>query len=57
MQLELTDEERGLLGEVLRNVLSDLSVEIADTDRKAFRDQLKTRRAAIEKLLAAIRAQ
>ena len=52
MRLELTEQERAVLEEVLESWLSDLSVEIADTDRKDFRDGLKATRATIEAVLA-----
>ncbi len=43
-QLSLTDGQRAALAEVLDRVLSDLSVEIANTDMKSFRDDLKEKR-------------
>lgn len=55
IQLDLSAEERGLLIEILDNALSDLRMEIADTDRKDFRDMLKDRKAVIDKALNALR--
>ena len=42
--LELNSYEVAALRELLDRVLGDLSVEIADTDLKAFRDDLKEKR-------------
>ena len=41
MQLEITDEEAAALRTALESYLSDLRVEIGDTDRLAFRERLK----------------
>jgi len=53
-QITLTDEEAGRLKEILGSLLSDLRMEIADTDRKEYRDELKNDedfiRAITEKL-------
>jgi hypothetical protein len=50
--LELSQEQRDALRETLRLVLSDLSVEIADTDLKSFRDNLKDRRDHLNEIMA-----
>ncbi len=44
VRLELTEDQAETLREVLDHVLSELRMEIADTDRKTFRDHLKTRK-------------
>jgi len=51
IQLKLTPDEAKMLGEILRSYLSDLRSEIADTERKAFRESLKAQEALINKLL------
>ena len=51
--ISLNDEQASALGELLDRVLGDMSVEIADTDLKSFRDDLKGRREQLQ----AIRAQ
>lgn len=51
IDLDLTNEEREILREVLSSCLSDLRMEIADTDRQDFRDMLKARKAVIAKVL------
>ena len=54
VQLDLDEEERAILVTVLESYLSDLRMEIAHTDRMAFRDMLKQRKEVILKALAAI---
>ncbi|HKY60066.1 MAG TPA: hypothetical protein VJP59_03555 [Gemmatimonadota bacterium] len=54
IELDLDERERETLGTVLRSYLSDLRMEIADTDRQEFRDMLKERKVVIGKVLAAI---
>ncbi|WP_432822306.1 hypothetical protein [Trichloromonas sp.] len=46
-QLELTEQQQQVLGEVLEITLSDLSMEISHTDQKDYRDRLKQRREAL----------
>jgi len=52
VQIELSPEEATILRTTLESYLSDLQMEIADTDSQEFRDQLKKRQAFLEKLLA-----
>lgn len=54
--LDLTDSERTILVEALESYLSDLRMEIADTDRMDFREGLKNRKAALMKTLEQLRA-
>ena len=54
MEIELDDEERRVLREILENDLSDLRMEMADTDRKDFRDMLARRRAVLGKVIEAL---
>jgi hypothetical protein len=51
MTLELTDEQVAALGELLREVLGDLSSEIAATDNPTYRDGLRSRRLSLEGVL------
>lgn len=53
-QLDLTDDQATCLREVLEGYLSDLSAEIAQTDRKDFRDGLKETKRTLETILAAL---
>ena len=55
--LDLGPEEAEVLREVLDSYLSDLRMEMADTDRKDFRDRLKERRNVIEKTITALTGQ
>ncbi len=56
IQLELSDSEKNHLIEALESYLSDLRYEIADTDSLDFREKLKEKKAALEKVLAALKA-
>jgi hypothetical protein len=56
ISLELSNEESEILVDVLTGHLSDLRMEIADTDNKDFREQLKQRKAVIEKAIAGLQA-
>ena len=57
IQLDLTEHERLELKEVLESSLSDLRMEIAKTDRQAFRDQLKIRKGVLVKVIESLGAQ
>jgi len=54
MQFELTPEEIEMLNEILTSYLSDLRMEIADTDSKDFRDELKKKEVLLKRLIADI---
>ena len=56
ISFDLTKDEREILISVLENVLSDLRMEIADTDRMAFRDMLKERKQVLRKVLEVLRS-
>lgn len=56
VELDLTEEERQILLDVLQSYLSDLRMEIADTDRMDFRDMLKDRKAVVQKALDSLGA-
>ena len=51
VQLVLTAEESALLSEILTSYLSDLRMEIADTEAKDFREALKQREVFLTRLL------
>ena len=53
--LELTEQQQQILGEVLEITLSDLSMEISDTDQKDYRDGLKQRREALNAIVEALK--
>ena len=54
LQLDVNDDEKTILKEVLESYLSDLRMEIADTDRMEFRDMLKERKAVLIKVIEAL---
>lgn len=54
IQVVLSEEERGILGEILESDLSDLRMEIANTDSMDFREMLKTRKEVLKKVLQAL---
>ena len=54
IQLDLSNEERLVLLEMLETDLSDLRMEIADTDRQEFREMLKGRKAILAKTIEAL---
>lgn len=54
MRVDLTGEEREILRTVLESYLSDLRMEIANTDSKDFREMLKQRKAVLRKVMDAI---
>ncbi len=55
IRLDISHEDAVELAEVLQSALSDLRFEIADTDRMAFREMLKRRKALLEQVLETIR--
>jgi hypothetical protein len=49
--LNFTQEELDMLQSILKSYLSDLRMEIADTDKKDFRDELKKQEKFLTELL------
>lgn len=56
VELNLTTEEQDIVRDALGQVLAELRMEIADTDRMDFREMLKRRKAALQKVLDAFPA-
>lgn len=54
IQLDLTSEELGMLKAVLQSYISDLRMEIADTDSLDFRNQLKAKEQVLTKVMERI---
>ena len=52
MQLDLSDDDAGLLREILQSAIGDLSPEIADTDNPTYRRDLKGRRERLRAVLS-----
>lgn len=55
ISLDLNSDEQQILVEVLENYISDLTMEISDTDRLEFREMLKSRRRAVVKVINTLR--
>ncbi|MBI4446742.1 MAG: hypothetical protein HY645_12630 [Acidobacteria bacterium] len=55
--LELTQAEVETLKDILQGYLSDLRMEIADTDRMDFREGLKKRELLVKDLLQRLDAK
>ena len=51
IQLDLTKDEKAILAEILENDLSDLRMEITDTDSLDFREMLKKQKEVLKKVL------
>lgn len=54
VQLELTEDDRLILLQVLESCISDLRVEIAGTDNFNYKDMLKQRKEILIKLERAL---
>ena len=52
--LELNDEEHRILQEVLESDLSDLRMEISETDSRTFKEQLKNKAQVMTNILTAL---
>lgn len=56
IQVDLDDREGQIFLEVLETALSDLRMEIANTDSMDYREMLKGRKEVIKKVIGALRA-
>jgi hypothetical protein len=57
VQIAVSPEEAAVLRDVLEDYLSDLRMEIADTERMEFREHLKKREEILRKLQDRIPAE
>ncbi len=55
INLDLTKEENDILAMVLESYLSDLRMEIADTDSMDFRESLKKKKDVLNKVLETLK--
>ena len=55
IHLELTQEEKEILIDIMENDLSDLRMEIADTDSSGFREMLKKQKEVLMKVMETLR--
>ena len=53
--LDITKEEKDVLMVVLEDYVSDLRMEIADTDKMNFREMLKNQKEALKRVLEKLR--
>ncbi|MGE5620605.1 MAG: hypothetical protein ACM3US_15265 [Sphingomonadaceae bacterium] len=54
MELALQPEEARLLRDILSEYLSDLRMEIANTEQYEWREEMKKREAAIQEIIVRI---
>lgn len=54
IRLHLNSEERQILIDSLNALISDLGMEIADTDRLDYRNELKMRKETLRKVVKAL---
>lgn len=54
VRLEITEQERDELVNLLRGSLSDLRMEISATDGMEYRDALKERKEALQRILSGL---
>ena len=54
LNLDLSASEQAILREVLETAVSEMGTEIAGTDSKDYRDDLKDRREVLHKVIAAL---
>ena len=54
IQLDINPQEQEILKEALESYLSDLRMEIADTDKQDYRDKLKHRKDVLNKVVEAL---
>lgn len=55
LQLELTSDERQILVDALETYVSDLRMEIADTEKHDVRNDLKRRKEVLRQVLNTLR--
>ncbi|MCL2688728.1 MAG: hypothetical protein FWE57_02620 [Chitinispirillia bacterium] len=55
IKIELTENQGLLLNEVLDRVLSDLRMEIADTDSPFYKDKLRERKEELIAIMALLK--
>ena len=54
-EINLTLSEKEILAEALESHLSELGMEITDTDSMEYREKLKAKRTVIQKILKELR--
>lgn len=51
IELNLSEDEQNIIIDILENTISDLSMEITNTDKLDYREKLKLKRNTLQKLL------
>lgn len=51
VKLDLSTDDARLLAEILASVMSDMRMEITDTEKMEWRDELKRRKMLLERLI------
>ena len=51
IELNLSEDEQNIIIDILENTISDLSMEITNTDKLDYREKLKLKRNILQKLL------
>jgi hypothetical protein len=54
VKIDLSPDEKNVLVEVLTTCISNLRMEICDTDRKDFREEIKERKELLLKVVDAL---
>ena len=54
VSIDLSSDEKRVLVEVLTTCISNLRMEICDTDRKDFREEIKERKELLMKVVTAL---
>jgi hypothetical protein len=54
LSIDITSAERDVLREMVSGMLSELRMEIADTDRLEYREMLRARKSVLQRVLDAI---
>lgn len=57
IQLQLTEEEKDVLVQLLETCITDLRVEISDTDNYDYKNMLKDRKEVLIKLQHALNSE
>ena len=55
IHLDITKEQKNILIEVLEEYISDLRMEVADTDNMDFREKLKNQEKVLKEILVTLR--
>lgn len=57
IEIELTQKEIGVFRDMLENLISDLRMEITDTDKQEYREILKAKKNLIARIIQQLEAE